>query len=54
MTAVEGSVVPKANVVVGSLIPGREIATLHDGKLRREGKIPHVCQKNKIKMTAAR
>jgi len=38
----EGSVVPKANAMVGSSIPDPEIATLPNGKLRREGKIPHV------------
>jgi len=39
----------KANAVVGGLIPSRKIATLLDGKLRHGGKIPRVCQKNKIK-----
>jgi len=42
-------VVLKANAVVGGLIPGREIATLPDGKLCCGGKIPHVCQKKKKK-----
>jgi len=41
----EGSVVPKA--VIGSSIPGHEIVTLPDRKLRHGGKIPHVCQKFK-------
>jgi len=41
----EGLVVPKANAVVGSSKPVCEIPTLPDGKLRRGGKIPHVCQK---------
>jgi len=48
----EGSVMPKANAVVGSLIPGREITTLPDEKLRRRGKVPHVCQKEKEKGNA--
>jgi len=42
-------VVPKANAVVGGLKPICEIPTWPDGKLCRGGKIPHVCQKNKIK-----
>jgi len=46
----EVSGVPKANAVVGGSIPGCKIATLHDGKLRRGGKLPHVCQKNKNKL----
>jgi len=43
----EGLVVPKANAVVGGLIPGCEIATLSNGKLHLWGKIPHVCKKLK-------
>jgi len=43
----EGLGVLEANAVVGGSIPGCKIATLCDGKLRRGGKIPHVCQKNK-------
>jgi len=43
----EGSGVPKANAVIGGLIPDCKITTLPDGKLLRGGKIPHVCQKLK-------
>jgi len=32
------------NAVDGGSIPGHEIATLLDGKLRRGGKIPYVYQ----------
>jgi len=45
----DGSVVLKANVVVGGSIPSCEIATLPDGKTLLWKKIPHVRQK-KIKM----
>jgi len=44
----EGSVVPKANAVVGGSIPGREIVTLLDGKLRHGGK-SLMCVKKKKK-----
>jgi len=41
----EGSVVPKANAVVGGSIPGCESPPCLIGKLRRKRKIPHVCHK---------
>jgi len=43
----EGLGVPKANAVVGGLIPGCKIATLPMGNFPVGEKIPHECQKNK-------
>jgi len=45
----EGLVVPKVNAMIGGSIPHHEVPTWHDGKLPSGGKIPHVCQKIKIK-----